>query len=242
MIAAIIQARLGSTRLPNKVMEKICGKPMIWHIVNRLRNSKRIEKIILATTLNPIDDVIEGWAAENEITLFRGSENNVLNRYYEAASRHKIDIIVRITADDPFKDSSLIDAVIELLIKKGLDFAYNNCPPTFPEGMDVEVFRYEALQIAEKETHDAFEREHVTQYFFRNKERFKQENYKNEVNLSHLRWTVDTNEDLVLTRLIYNELFPQNETFGFLETMQYIKNNPDVVMINSSVKRSTMYL
>lgn len=242
MIAAIIQARLGSTRLPNKIMEEICGKPMIWHIVNRLKTSKKIEKIILATTLNSFDDKIEDWAVENEIAFFRGSENNVLNRYYEAARAYNVDIIVRITADDPFKDSLVIDKVIELLVQKDLDFAYNNYPPTFPEGMDVEVFRYEALQIAENETHDAFEREHVTQYFFRNKERFKQENYNNEVNLSHLRWTVDTNEDLVLTRLIYNELFPQNETFSFLETMQYIKNNPSVVMINSSVKRSSMYI
>ena len=140
MITAIIQARVGSTRLPNKIFYNLCGKPVIWHVYSRLLNSKSINQIVIATTKKKSDNKLYNWSIKNNIKIYRGSQNDVLRRYFKAASKFKASIIVRITADDPFKDSSLIDSVIKLLIDNNMDFTFNNKPPTFPEGLDVEVF------------------------------------------------------------------------------------------------------
>jgi spore coat polysaccharide biosynthesis protein SpsF len=241
MIASIIQARTGSTRLPNKIFKPLCGKPFIWHIINRLKSSKKINKIILATTQNQNDDVLEKWALENGIPCFRGNEDDVLKRYYDTAKYFSVDTIVRITADDPFKDSNIIDDVIKLFEEKKLDFAYNNNPPTFPEGLDVEVFSFNALEKAFKNSIDPFEREHVTQYFYRNPSIFNQTCLRNPKDLSFLRWTVDTQQDLDMTEIIYNKLYFVKENFNMYDILELLNKEPDIAKINSLVKRSTMY-
>ncbi|MFA7288397.1 MAG: glycosyltransferase family protein [Melioribacteraceae bacterium] len=241
MIVAIIQARTGSTRLPNKVLKNLCGKPLIWHIINRLKYSKKIEKIVLATTQNENDDTLEKWARENGIDCFRGNENDVLDRYYKAAQYFSAGTIVRITADDPFKDPYIIDEVLELYEKNNLDFAYNNKPPTFPEGLDTEVFSFDALEIAFKNSVDPFEREHVTQFFYRNPSIFKQLCLFNETNLSYLRWTIDTQLDWDMVEIIYNRLYKLNEIFSMFEILDLLKKEPDIARINSTVERSTFY-
>lgn len=174
MIAAIVQARMGSTRLPNKVLKDLCGRPLVWQVINRVKASRKIDKIILATTQNPNDAALENWAGENDIPCYRGSEDDVLDRFYNAARLFKADVIVRITPDDPFKDPAIIDQVIDLFEEEKLDFAYNNKPATFPEGLDTEVFSFQALERAWTEAKDPFEREHVTQYFYRHPELFRQ--------------------------------------------------------------------
>ena len=146
-IVAIIQARLGSTRFPEKVFANLVGKPLIWHIINRLKYSQKINTIVLATTNTGRDDELAKWAEIESVNLYRGSENNVLERFYFAAKQYSADIIVRITADDPFKEPMIIDKVIEKLLSEKLDFAYNNNPPTFPEGLDTEVFTFKAIVL-----------------------------------------------------------------------------------------------
>jgi spore coat polysaccharide biosynthesis protein SpsF len=241
MIAAIIQARTASTRLPNKVLKNLCGKPLLWHIINRLKFSLKIDKLILATTINQNDDILENWAIENEIPCYRGSENDVLNRYYNAAKYFSVDTIVRITADDPFKDPQIIDKVIEIFEKNNLDFAYNNYPPTFPEGLDTEVFSFDALQKAFNNSIDPFEREHITQYFYRNPSEFNQECLKNPTDLSYLRWTIDTQQDWDMAEMVYNKLFPTKENFNIDDILNLLNKEPNIVQINLAVKRSAMY-
>jgi spore coat polysaccharide biosynthesis protein SpsF len=144
----------------------LSGKPLIWHVIHRLKFSKTINNIILATTTNSIDDKLSSWAMNNKVQVFRGDENNVLNRYVEATKFAEADVIVRITADDPFKEHQLIDEAVNKLIFENADFVCNNFPPTYPEGLDVEVFTKEAILIAERNANTAFEKEHVTQYFY----------------------------------------------------------------------------
>lgn len=241
MIAAIVQARTGSTRLTNKVFKDLCGKPLIWHIINRLKYSHKIDKTILATTQNVNDNILEEWALENNIPCYRGSENDVLDRYYQASLHFKVDTIVRITADDPFKDSQIIDEVINLFEENNLDFAYNNSPPTFPEGLDTEVFSFDALGKALKNSIDPFEREHVTQYFYRNPSIFSQACLKNPTDLSYLRWTIDTQQDWDMAEIVYNKLYPTIENFGMSDILELINKEPYIAAINSTVKRSAMY-
>ena len=163
-VNAIIQARCGSTRFPNKVFAMIDGKPLLWHVVNRLTYAKKIDDIVVATTINSKDDKIEKWCKENNIHCYRGREEDVLNRYYSASEAFPSDYVVRITADDPFKEPKVIDAVIAKLIEENYDHVTNNLPSSFPEGLDCEAFRKEALDRSEKEAETAFEREQVTQY------------------------------------------------------------------------------
>ena len=242
MIAAIIQARLNSTRFPRKVLTELEGKPLIYHVVDRLRWSKRIEKIALATTVNPADDELVEWAYKNDLPCFRGSEEDVLDRYFMASKSLNADMVVRITSDDPFKDPVIIDSVIYLLISGRLDFAYNNKPPSFPEGLDIEVFTFEALERASKESIDPFEREHVTQYFYRNPVKFKQTNHAYKKDLSSLRWTIDTEKDLEMARIVYKELYHEGEIFLFEDILNLLDKKPWISSINNSVKRSAMYL
>ena len=241
MIAAIIQARTGSTRLTNKVFRQLCGKPLIWHVINRLKYSQKIDKIILATTQNDNDNIIEDWALENNIPYFRGNENDVLNRYYNCAKYFQVDTIVRITADDPFKDPQIIDKVINLFAEKNLDFAYNNNPPTFPEGLDTEVFSFDSLRKAHINSIDPFEREHVTQYFYRNPSIFRQDCLKNTIDLSYLRWTIDNQLDWDMAEIVYNKLYTHNKIFNMSDILELINNEPYISNINSAVKRSAMY-
>jgi spore coat polysaccharide biosynthesis protein SpsF len=240
-IVAIIQARTSSTRFPNKVFADLCGKPLIWHVFNRIQSSRLIESFVLATTNNELDNSLVDWAHENNILYFRGDENNVLKRYYDTAKYYKANIIVRITSDDPFKDVDIIDNVVSLLINNKLDFTYNNKPPTFPEGMDVEAFTFDALEKAYLESNDDFEKEHVTQFFHRNIKLFTVENLMYKENLSNYRWTIDTKLDFEMTKLIYNKLYNVNKIFNMNDILNLFVNNPEIPLMNQFVERSQMY-
>ena len=241
MIVAIIQARLGSTRYPKKIFSDLANKPLLWHVVDRLKFSKKIDKIVLATTDTAIDDDLALWAEKEGVPLFRGSENNVLERYYLAAKQFEASIIVRITADDPFKDPVIIDKVIDKLFMENLDFAYNNNPPTFPEGLDTEVFTFDSLEKAHKQSLEDYEREHVTQFFYRNRKKFKQSNYSNASDLSYLRWTIDTEKDYFMAKEVYRILYRENKIFLMNDILEILKKDPQISEINKDVKRSIMY-
>lgn len=239
---AIIQARCGSTRFPNKVFADVNGKPLIWHVVNRLTHAKTINKIVIATTINEKDDKIEKWCNENNVACYRGSENDVLNRYYSASVAFPSDIVVRITADDPFKEPAVIDAVVNKLINEGFDHVTNNFPPSWPEGLDCEAFTFDALEASEKSTNDAFEREHVTQYIYHNPDKFKIGNVASPKNLSYLRWTIDKEVDYEMVKAVYAHRNPANTDILLLdEILDILEKNPEIKEINSSVERSAMY-
>lgn len=241
-VNAIIQARCGSTRFPNKVFADVNGKPLIWHVVNRLTYAKTINKIVIATTTNEKDDQIEAWCKENNVACFRGSEDDVLNRYYSASVANPSDVVVRITADDPFKEPAVIDAVVNKLISEGYDHVTNNFPPSWPEGLDCEAFTFTALEESEKTTHDSFEREHVTQYIYHNPDKFKIGNVASPTNLSSLRWTIDKEVDYEMVKAVYAHRDPANTGILLLdEILEILDKNPEIKQINSSVERSAMY-
>lgn len=241
MIGAIIQARMNSTRLPGKVMMEFSGNSLLGHIIERLSASKKISKIIVATTINPNDDKIQLWAEDRGILCYRGSETDVLNRYYEAALQFNIEHIARITSDDPFKDPKIIDQVADLYFKESLDFAYNNKPPSFAEGLDTEIFSFHALNQANQKAIDPFEREHVTQHFYRNSTLFRQQNLKSPFDFSYLRWTIDTPEDMEMAKAVYAALYRPGSVFYASDILALLEKRPEIAQINQQVKRSAMY-
>ena len=237
-VHAIIQARCGSSRFPSKVFAEIGGKPLIWHVVNRLKLAQTLDQIIIATTVNPLDDALELWCKDNQVSCFRGNEADVLNRYYEAACAY---VVVRITADDPFKEPDVIDRVVRMVTEEHYDAATNNNPPSFPEGLDCEAFTFEALRKAETTSNDAFEREHVTQYFYHHPELFKIGNVSSDKQLSHLRWTIDTKADLEMVNAIYAHRAKSEGLIRMPEILEILEQHPEICQINASVTRSAMY-
>jgi spore coat polysaccharide biosynthesis protein SpsF len=241
MITAIIQARMGSMRLPGKVMREISGKPLIEHIIERLGYSKILSDIVLATTVSRGDDILVKWANNHGVKCFRGSEENVLERFYLAAKKFKADVIVRVTADDPFKDPVIIDQALKLLHDAQLDFVSNNNPPSFPEGLDVEVFTFPALEIAHSKSIDPFEKEHVTPYFYRNPTVFSQKNIECSKKYHEYRWTIDVQADFKMAGEVYNALYKEDKIFLMQDILDFFKRNPLVSKININEKRSLLY-
>lgn len=238
---AIIQARLGSSRLPGKIFLPLAGNPLLWHVVDRVSQTKMIDKIVVATSQSPQDDCVETWARQNGLHWYRGSEQDVLARYYHTATCFKAENIVRITADDPFKDPEVIDRVIELYQEGGYDFAYNTKPATFPEGLDVEVFSIGSLEAALQDTKDPYDREHVTPYLYRYPHRFLQGNLTNDPDLSFLRWTIDTPADYQMAANIYDKLYGNGNLFLMQDILDFLEENPKMIEINQNIKRSAMY-
>ncbi len=241
-VNAIIQARCGSTRFPNKVFAEIDGKLLLWHVVDRLRYAEWIDDIIIATTVNELDDAIEKWCAKEHIKCYRGSEDDVLKRYYMAAKEYPSDVVVRVTADDPFKEPEVIDRVIRKLVEEGYDLVTNNFPPSFPEGLDCEAFTFKTLCDMETQSKDPFEREHVTQFAYRNPEKFRIGNVSSEQNLSKYRWTIDTDLDYEMVNAVYAKRKPGVQGILLMkEILEILETSPEIAQINSDVKRSAMY-
>jgi spore coat polysaccharide biosynthesis protein SpsF len=212
-IFAIIQARMSSTRLPGKVLKELCGIPVLVHVIERVKQSKRIGKIIIATTDNSCDDVIVSISKKENVEVFRGSEDDVLKRYYQAAKQYKADIIVRITSDDPLIDYQLIDSIIENLIVQKADYSCNNMPASYPLGLDCECFTFETLEKAFENAKEKREQEHVTPYIREHKDLFKIVNISSNVNYSHIRLTLDTMDDYDYIKQIYENLYYKNKYF-----------------------------
>ena len=238
---AIIQARLDSTRFKKKILKKVINKTILEHIVNRISLSKNISKIIVATTKNNSDKPILDLCKKLNIDTYQGSSENVLSRYYFAAKKYNSKNIVRITSDDPLKDYQIIDNMTKIFFEKKLDIITNTLPPTFPEGLDVEIFTFKALATAFKNAKSDFEKEHITQYFYKNKNLFSIENYQHNRNLSNYRWTLDTKQDFDFINKVYGDLYNDNNIFLMNDVLKYLSKNPDVIKLNSSVKKSFMY-
>ncbi len=240
-VVAIIQARTGSTRLPNKIFYKLSGYHLLYHVVERLKPSKEINHIVVATSIAVNDNSVEDWCLNNNINFFRGSEENVLKRYYDTAREYKADIIVRVTADDPFKDYRIIDKAINIIKKNKIDFVCNNNPVSYPEGLDVEVFTMDALTNSFLNSTSIYEQEHVTQYINRNKSIFKTFNIKNHKNLSHYRWTLDTIEDYLFAKEVYSYLYKKESVFLTEDIYKLIDKKPLLLEINKDVPKTNLY-
>jgi spore coat polysaccharide biosynthesis protein SpsF len=241
-IVAIIQARTDSTRLPNKVMADIFGKPLIIRLLERVKESTTINEIILATTTRAIDTSLVNVVRDYGLPVFRGKCNDVLDRYYKAATKYHADGIVRITGDCPLIDPQIVDKVIQLFLQNQYDYVTNTLEPTYPDGLDVELFSYAALQKAWSEAFLGSDREHVTPYIRNHPEKFSLKNMKNTIDLSHLRWTVDQQEDLEFVREIFKRLYNERKIFYMKDIIELLQEHPELKGINTGIKRNEGYI
>jgi spore coat polysaccharide biosynthesis protein SpsF len=242
-VVAIIQARMGATRLPNKVLADICGKTLIERVIERTRAARSIDAVIVATTTESADDVLAGFLESRRLCpVFRGSMADVLDRYYQSAKSAGAGTIVRVTADDPLKDPQLMDhAVGELAADPALDYCSNTLEPTYPEGLDIEAFRFAALERAWREARQPSEREHVTPFIWKRADTFKLRNFRNDRDLSAWRWTVDKPADLEFMRAVFQE-FPGQPLVRYQDVIRLLEANPHIPGINSGTARNEGYL
>lgn len=239
---AIIQARTGSSRLPNKVLLKLVDKTVLEHVINRVKSSKLVSDVVVATTLSDQDLDIVKICSKNNIKVYCGSENDVLDRFYQIVKILKPKNIVRITADCPVIDPEVIDLVISAHIKSESDYTSNSAiKTTFPDGEDVEVFTYNSLEKAYYESKLPSQREHVTPYINRNSSIFKLGNVENEIDLSDKRWTLDNKEDFDFLNEIFSNLYLKNNFFGMHEILDFIAKNPELENINKHIERNEGY-
>jgi spore coat polysaccharide biosynthesis protein SpsF len=242
MILAIIQARIGSTRLPKKVLLDLKGKTVLEHVVERVKKSNKINELIVATTINIEDLEIVKLCSNKGIRVFCGSEDDVLDRFYQITKLMNPKHIVRITADCPLIDPDIINKTIDLHLLKNSDYTCNTLKETFPDGLDVEIFTYEALQKAWKEAKLTSEREHVTSYIRNHREIFKISGLENIQNLSKKRWTLDEYDDYKFLKIIFESVYAVNSDFRMDDILEYLRRNPDVEEINNHIIRNEGYL
>lgn len=234
---AIVQARMSSSRLPGKVLKKVLNRPLLSFQLERIAQSKMVDAIVLATTVNPIDDAIESVAKAQEVKVFRGSEKDVLSRFNGAAEELDAQLIVRITGDCPLIDPDIIDEVVKRFGEQWIDcqFATNAIPRSYPAGMEVECFTRQALRIAAAEATDPYDREHVTSFFYRNPDRFKPLSVVSEVNRSQERWTLDELQDFLLIKKVIEGLSKTHKSFRMNDIINILDSNPDWRDLNSMI-------
>ena len=237
---AIIQARMGSTRLRGKIMKPLAGKPALRHLVNRLGYSKRLDEIVIATTLNQEDDIVAEFCEENNIKCFRGSEQDVLDRYYQAAKLYGADPVARITADCPVIDPFIVDEVIERYFEGGYDVY--GLGGEFPDGLDCSIFSFRALEDTWKNAKLPSDREHVGPYMTKHPEKYKNGSYEKFRGLAHHRWTLDEEADLRFLEALYERLYKEGEIFLTKDILDLLDAEPELMEINSGIVRNEGYL
>lgn len=236
-VIAIIQARMGASRLPGKPLKQVLGKYLIEYLVDRLRLSKTLNGICVATTDNPKDQAIVDWCHRHYVSVVRGSEPDVLSRYLQAAYQSHADIIVRITADCPLMDPLIVDKVVNEFLQGDYDYVSNTLERSYPRGMDVEVFSLQALERAAKEAVQPAEREHVTLYIYQHPEFFKIKNVSADVDGSMHRWTVDTSEDFTLIKTLLEAITPLKPQFSCDDLLALSNEHPEWQKINAHVSQ-----
>ena len=238
MISAIIQARLSSTRLPGKVLLEINGRPMLSYMLERVTAAQSLDRVMVATSVEHSDDPIAGLCKREEIPCYRGSFDDVLDRYYQAALQMKCDVIVRLTGDCPLIDPRVIDTVVNAYRAGKYDYVANTVPPddaTFPDGTDIEVFSFGALERAWREAKKPSEREHVTFYFWKNPELFSTFRYDLSKDLSKYRLTVDYPEDFEVVSSVLTKFYPQNPHFSMEDVISFLEKHPDILAKNANI-------
>lgn len=227
-----------STRLPGKVLKEVLGKPLLTYLIERLNRSRWINQLVIATSIEVADDVIADYCQQHHIEVYRGSEKDVLSRYFEAAHAFAADLVVRICADSPLIDPALVDELLEEYLLEGSNWDYfsNTIKQSCPFGMNTEVFTFAALAKAHSEANQRYEREHVTPYLYRHPELFSVHEKHYEPDRSNIRLTVDTPEDFVLIEQIIKGVVPITVDFDLPDILKFLERNPDLLKINENVQ------
>ena len=242
---AIIQARMNSSRFPGKVMLDLCGKTVLSHVVGRVQACEDVDQVVVATTEHPIDQRIATEALKLGAEVYRGSENDVLARYYEAAKNFDAEIVIRVTADCPFFDPEVLSQMLNkfnCLPLTGFSKVYlsNTRIRTYPRGLDVEIFNFPALELAYKNATLELEREHVTLYMYQHQDKFLLYDFKNDEDLSYYRWTLDTSEDFKFIETVYSELYKEGSIVSTEEVLDLLKIRPEICQLNAHVKQKNI--
>lgn len=240
-VVAIVQARMASTRLPGKVLSDLAGEPMLTRVINRSRRATTLEEVVVATTTKSADEAIVELCTACSWPCFRGSEEDVLDRYYHAAVAYQADVVVRVTSDCPLIEPEIVNRVVRefLDLQPEVDYACNILPRrTFPQGLDTEVMRFDALERAWRAEFNPAWREHVTLHIQRNPDLFHIHGITNELDYSHMRWTVDTPEDLAFVRCIYDHF--GHDRFSWHEVLAALQQHPEWLEINRHVQQKVV--
>lgn len=237
-VLSILQARTSSSRLPGKVLMPILGKPMLFLHIERLRRCREFDQLVVATSIDPSDEALAAACESRGIACFRGSLNDVLDRFVQAARPYQPDTVVRLTGDCPLADPRVIDDVIRYFHAGDYDYVSNCVPPTFPDGLDVEVMRFSCLEQAHREAVLPSQREHVTLFLRTHPERYRLGNYTAYVDRSTMRWTVDEPEDFEFVRQVYEKLYPLSSAFTTQDILDLLENEPALQRINAQFERN----
>ena len=242
-VVAIVQARMRSTRFPGKVMREIVGKPVLWHVINRLKKAKLIDKIIVATTDSESDRAVLKLAEDCGIDSYAGSQDDVLDRYYQVSKEYDAEIIVRVTADCPLIDPQIVDKVISHYLENKDKLDYVRSGLSFPDGVgDTEVFSFATLGKACKEARLLSEREHVTPYIWKNPEIFRIATVENDEDLSDMRLVLDDGNDFLVVTEIFSNLYKEDEVFHLKDIFNFLSKTPELLELNKRTIRNEGYL
>ncbi|MCK4378141.1 MAG: glycosyltransferase family protein [Deltaproteobacteria bacterium] len=238
---AIIQARMSSTRLPGKVMKKLVNKSVLAHVISRLQTSKTLDGVVVAITTHSVDDAIVAESRQYGAAVYRGSEEDVLGRYYDAAREFDADVVVRITSDCPLIDPELIDHMVQKFFAlPAADYLSNTLERTYPRGLDVEIFTRKVLAVASRQAHEPFEREHVTPYIYQHKDLFYLVNYADSIDRSNCRWTLDTPSDWQFIEAVYQHLYQAGEIFSTDDVLEFLRCHPEIGQLNEHVRQKNL--
>ena len=243
-VVCLVQARVGSTRLPGKILKEICGKTILHHEIDRLKKCKEIDEIVIATTDKEDDDKIVNEAKKLSVKYFRGSENDVLSRFYYSAKENNADIIVRVTSDCPCIDFEILDKMLiyfkDKYKEKQVDYLSNTIKRTYPRGYDIEIFTFSALEKSYINAKKEYEREHVTPYIYDKTNNFLKLSFENKEDYSEYRVTLDTIEDFIVIKNIFENLYYKNPYFKLNDVVQYLNNNLHIVDINKHIEQKKL--
>lgn len=239
-VAAIIQARMGSTRLPGKVLKDIEGETALARVVSRLSRASLIDEVLVATTDRPADDAIVAESRRCGVAVSRGDENDVLDRYFRAAQLSKAEAVVRITSDCPLIDPGITDKTIRAFLDEGPDYASNALQRTYPRGLDTEVISMRALERAWRAASKAYEREHVTPYIYEHPDQFKLLPVTGDTDYSQHRWTLDTPEDLEFIRAVYAQM-KDHDNFLWQDVLDVLERKPELLEINRAISQKALH-
>ena len=239
-VNAIVEARMGATRLPGKTLMPIAGRPVLALLLERLRRSRMIDEVIVAAPVNPEDDVIEQFCKYRDIKCFRGSSEDVLARVYNAAKEYDTDIVVEVTGDCPLLDPWLIDECIKIFKGSDCDYLSNFIEQSYPPGIDVQIFTFRALEEMHKIAKDERFREHVSLFILKNPDRYKMKNVTAPEEYRYPDWHLELDEqkDYELIKKIYETLYPGKPAFTTREVIKLLKDNPDWLEINKDIQRT----
>lgn len=241
-VVAIVQARMRSNRFPGKMMKELVGKPVLWHVINRLKRAKLIDKIVVATTVKEIDKPIRELAEKLGIDGFAGSEDDVLDRYYQASKEYDAEIIVRVTADCPLIDPQIVDKVISYYLENKDKLDYVRSGLSFPDGVgDSEVFSFATIEKAWKGARLLSEREHVTPYIWKNPGIFRIATVENDEDLSDIRLVIDDENDFLVVTEIFSDLYKEDEIFHLKDILNFLSKTPELLELNKHTIRNEGY-